>query len=50
MPQVDDSDDATTAHQGHGEKCFATIFGQFVEELEAGIVRGFFRNRHASWC
>jgi hypothetical protein len=39
--QVDDADDAASAHERYGKECFVTVFGQFVKELEARIVRGF---------
>jgi hypothetical protein len=38
--QVDDAHDLVAADDGHGEKGFVTVFRQFVEALETGIVRG----------
>jgi hypothetical protein len=44
MLQIDDTHDATAAHQGHRQKCLVTVFRQFVEKLEARIVRRVFGN------
>src|SRR5208283_4396559 len=46
MLQVDDTNHAAAAHERHREERLIAILGKFVEELETGIVRGFFRNGH----
>jgi hypothetical protein len=40
--QVDDADDAASAHERDGEKGFVAVFWQLVEELESRVLRGFF--------
>jgi len=40
--QVDGAHYASAAHERHREKGLVAVFGEFVEELEARVVRGFF--------
>jgi hypothetical protein len=44
--QIDDTDHPAPAHQRHGEKSLITVFGKFVEKLEARIMGGVLRDRH----
>src|SRR5271156_842064 len=46
--QVDDADEAAAAEEWHGEECLVGIFGQLVEELEAGIFCGVAGDRYGS--